>query len=99
MGRGLPSGGGIGEAKAEGEQGRAAVAFISGLIRLGGPGEGQLAFEVVGDGAIFLRRTTSAMPPPSVPGSQAATKASLAFSSRFTHMGRPDRNTATVLIP
>ena len=41
------------------------------------------------------RSSTSAMPPPSGPGSQAATKLSAALSSAFTHSGRPDRNTAT----
>ena len=34
---------------------------------------------------------TSAMPSPSVPGSQAATNASDEFSSLFTHKGLPER--------
>jgi hypothetical protein len=38
-------------------------------------------------------------PPPSEPGSQAATKASEALISGFTHSGRPDRNTATTGMP
>ena len=35
------------------------------------------------------------MPPPSVPGSQAATYALARFSSRFCHSGRPESRMAT----
>ena len=35
------------------------------------------------------------MPPPSVPGSHAATNASDALICGLTHNGRPERNTAT----
>jgi len=39
------------------------------------------------------------MPSPSLPGSQAATKASEWLSSLLTHAGRPDKNTVTTGIP
>ena len=42
---------------------------------------------------------TSAIPAPSVPGNQAATKASDALSSLFTHIGRPEINTDTTGMP
>ena len=39
------------------------------------------------------------MPPPSLPGSQAATNASDALISGLVHSGRPDRKTDTIGVP
>ena len=48
-------------------------------------------------GSVWNR--TSATPPPSEPGSQAATKASESFISGFTQSGRPDRKIDTTGMP
>jgi hypothetical protein len=45
------------------------------------------------------RNSTSVTPLPSVPGNQAATKASLRSISRFTHSGRPLSSTVTTGTP
>ena len=46
-----------------------------------------------------LRKRTSAIPSPSVPGSHAATNALEALSCGFTHSGRPERKTETTGMP
>ena len=56
-----------------------------------GQEKGNFPLKSTGFPSMVCANITSAMPSPSVPGSQAATNASDEFSSLFTHKGLPER--------